>query len=85
MSGEHDPGDEDDLASCPRRFWPRIVIGRALYYQPLSWTHEHLPPLAGHDPGDESWDAWLQPNSDVAQARVWRKLFGWSQDKPPWR
>lgn len=71
----NDPGDEDDVATCPRRFWPRIVVGRTLYYQPLSWTHEHLPSLPGHDPGDEDHFAWLQPNSNITEARVMKRLF----------
>jgi hypothetical protein len=72
----HDAGDEDDLATCPRRFWPIFRVGRTLYYQPLSWTHEHLPSLPDHDAGDEDHNAWLRPNSELTQARVYKRLFG---------
>jgi hypothetical protein len=73
---DRDLGDEDDIATSPRRFWPRIIVGRAICCEPLSWTHEHLPPLQGHDPGDEDHFAWLRVNSDVTQVRVLKRLFG---------
>ncbi len=73
---DHDSGDEDDIASCPRRMWPRFYVGPGVCYQPLSWTHERLPPLPGHDPGDEDWFTWWQPLSELSERRVYRQLFG---------
>ena len=73
---DNDPGDEDDIEACPQRMWPRFTVGRPMCYQPLSWTHERLPALPEHDPGDEHWFTWYQRNSDVTMQRVRKRLFG---------
>lgn len=69
---DQDPGDEDDVATSPRRFWPRFVYG-TMSYTPWRWRYELLPCPSPHDPGDEE-PRW-EPLSDVSRKRVYARIL----------
>lgn len=71
----HDPGDEDDIATSPHRFWLWPTNGATKSYCASSLTHERVP-LAEHDHGDEDWSTWWIPLSDISARRFYKELFG---------
>lgn len=69
----HDPGDEDDFDTHPRRFWPTFRTGPTVVYWPRSWSSELVSAPSEHDPGDEE-PRW-EPLSDVSRMRLYKRLL----------